>query len=392
MIFWLHLIVGLTVGLVVVFLAITGSILSFQSQIIAWSEHDARIAVPAAADTCLSPAAILSHAAVDQHRAPTALTLFADRHRPAEIAFGRDALLVNPCSGDILRRDAGKIRSFFSDVKDLHRWVAWGGTRHENLRSLKDGANLCFFFLLLSGLYLWFPRKLTWQHFKPALLFHSRLKGRARDWNLHNLFGFWVALPLLCMSLTGTIMAYPWATALLYRAAGNAPPAAKPEPEPKQVKALALERYSSLDPAIQRAMAQDPHWNSLLMRMPGEKDGPIAFTLDEGDGGKPQQRAQLSIARKDARVIRWEPFSANPRGRQWRLYARFIHSGEIFGPIGQSIALLSVLSTLVLVWTGFSLAIRRWSAWRSKSALHVQSALQDQQGTAVAEATVTPTR
>jgi uncharacterized iron-regulated membrane protein len=161
-------------------------------------------------------------------------------------------------------------------------------------------------------------------------------------------------------------MAYPWATALLYRAAGSAPPPVRPETEAKQKKPLAIEKYPFLDPAIQRAMAQDNRWKSLLMRMPAEKDAAIAFTLDEGDGGKPQQRAQLSIARKDATVLRWEPFSANPRGRQWRLYARFLHSGEIFGFIGQLIALLAALSTLMLVWTGFSLALRRWSAWRSR--------------------------
>jgi uncharacterized iron-regulated membrane protein len=240
--------------------------------------------------------------------------------------------------------------------------VAWGGVRHENLRAIKDAANLCFFFLLLSGIYLWFPRKISWQHLKPAMLFRPNLKGRARDWNLHNIFGFWMALPLLCITLTGTIMAYSWATALLYRAAGSPAPPVKPETEPKQRKALSAGEYLSLDPAIQRAMAQDPHWNSLLMRMPAEKDTAIAFTVDEGEGGVPQQRAQLSIARKDARVIRWEPFSANSRGRRWRIDARFLHTGEIFGPIGQLIALLAALSMLLLLWTGFSLAIRRWHA------------------------------
>jgi uncharacterized iron-regulated membrane protein len=198
------------------------------------------------------------------------------------------------------------------------------------------------------------------------MLFRPNLKGRARDWNLHNIFGFWMALPLLCMVLTGTIMAYLWATALLYRAAGSPPPPVKPEAEPKQKKTLSPDEYSSLDPAILRAMAQDPHWNSLLMRMPAEKDTAIAFTVDEGEGGIPRQRAQLSIARKDARVIRWEPFSANPPGRQWRIDARFLHTGEIFGPIGQLVALLAALSLLLLVWTGFSLAIRRWLAWKTR--------------------------
>ena len=379
-IFWLHLSVGLAVGLVVVFLATTGSILAFQSQITAWAERNARVVIPAPVNTCISPAALLARAMTDQHRPPTSLTLFSDLHRPAEVVFGRDTLLVNPCSGDIIRRDAGRLRTFFLDVKDLHRWVAWGGVRHENLRAIKDAANLCFFFLLLSGIYLWFPRKSSWKHLKPAMLFRPNLKGRARDWNLHNIFGFWMALPLLCMVLTGTIMAYPWATALLYRAAGSPPPPVKPEAEPKQKKTLSAEEYSSLDPAISgERMAQDPHWNSLLMRMPAEMDTAIAFTVDEGEGGIPQQHAQLSIAHKDASVIRWEPFSANPRGRQWRIDARFLHTGEIFGPLGQLIALLAALSLLLLVWTGFSLAIRRCLAWKTRKMSRAKQAPQPQE-------------
>ena len=367
--FWIHLFVGLSVGLVVVFLATTGSILAFQAQIVSFAEQNARVAASAPVNTCVSPSGLLARATEDQHRSPISMTLFADVHRPAEVVFGRDTLLMNACSGEIIRRDAGRLRSFFSDVRDLHRWVAWGGVRHENLRAVKNAGALCFLFLLLSGLYLWFPRKLSWQHFKPAIFFRSKLKGRARDWNLHNIFGFWMALPLACIVLTGVIMAYPWATALLYRAAASTPPPMRPETESKQKKALAIEKYPSLDSAIRTAMAQDTRWKSLLMRMPAEKDAAIAFTLDEGDGGKPQQRAQLSIARKDATVLRWEPFSANPRGRQWRLYARFMHTGEIFGFVGQLIALLAALSALMLVWTGFSLALRRWSTWRSRRAL-----------------------
>jgi hypothetical protein len=112
-IFWLHLAVGLTVGLVVVFLAVTGSILAFQSQITAWAERNARVVTSAPVSICISPAALLARASIDQQRPPTSLTLFADPHRPAEVVFGRDTLLVNPCSGDIIRRDAGRLRAFF---------------------------------------------------------------------------------------------------------------------------------------------------------------------------------------------------------------------------------------------------------------------------------------
>jgi uncharacterized iron-regulated membrane protein len=175
-----------------------------------------------------------------------------------------------------------------------------------------------------------------------------------------------MSLPLATIALTGVIMAFSWANALLYRAAGTPPPAERGEVEPKRPKPLPVAKFPALDLAIQKALIQDNKWKSLLMRLPSEKDKNVTFTLDEGDGGRPQQRAQLVIARKDGSIVRWEPFSANTRGRQWRLYARFLHTGEIFGVTGRFIAALATLSVLVLVWTGFSLALRRLSSWRKR--------------------------
>lgn len=368
--FWLHLATGVLVGLVIAFLAVTGSILAFQPQIVDWAERDARILTPVASG-CVLPSILLKNAADYEHRSPNSLTLFSDPRRPAEILFGTDVvLLVNRCTGQIIGHGAGRLRGFFLAVRDLHRWVAWSGVRHETLRRIKDACVLAFLFLILSGLVLWFPRKLTWQHLRPTVFFRGSLSGRAREWNWHNVFGFWMALPLTLIALTGTVMSYSWANALLYKAAGSAPLVERAETEPKRPKPLSSDKFPSLNTAIQRAVVQDSQWKSVLMRLPAGKDPNVIFTLDESDGGKPQQRSQLVLARKDGSVVRWEPFGANPRGRRWRLYARFLHTGEIFGITGRIIAFITSLSALILVWTGFSLALRRVASWRRRKAAH----------------------
>jgi uncharacterized iron-regulated membrane protein len=47
-------------------------------------------------------------------------------------------------------------------------------------------------------------------------------------------------------------------------------------------------------------------------------------------------------------------------GRRLRMYARFLHTGELFGLIGQTLAALCTLTTLILIWTGFALTFRRF--------------------------------
>jgi uncharacterized iron-regulated membrane protein len=370
LLFWIHLGVGVIIGLVIGVLAVTGSILTFQPQIVAFAEKGAQITSPAQGP-CAAPSDLLKKASDYRHGSATSLVLFSDPHRPGEVSFGADSVvLVNSCDGRVIGNGAGKLRGFFSSVRDLHRWVAFNGVRHERLRSIKDACVVAFVFMILSGLVIWFPRKLTWQHLRPAVFFRLDLRGRAREWNWHNVFGLWMAVPLTVIALSGTIMAYPWANALLYRVVGDHLPTERAEAEPKKAKPLRADRFASLDLAIAAAMTQDAKWQSLEMRLPSEKDPNVAFRLEEGDGSDPRQRVQLVLARMDGHVVRVEPFSNNSLGRRWRLYARFVHTGEMFGVPGRIVALLACMSAFMLVWTGFSLALRRFASWRKRKTSH----------------------
>jgi uncharacterized iron-regulated membrane protein len=361
------LIVGIAVGLVVVFLAITGCLMAFQQQVIAFSERNVRAPERREARTpCLAPSQILAAAVIKQGAEPVSWTLFADQTKASEIVFPEGKLLlVDPCDGHVLSANAGKLRSFFLSVRDLHRYVAWGGVRHENLRAVKNAINLGFIFLLISGLILWFPRKLTWRHVKVGFVPRWSRAGRASEWSLHTVIGFWLSLPLACIALTGAVMGYAWANALLYRAAGDPPPAVRAERE-ANAAVLPVARYAQLDVIVAKASQQDPKWNSLLLRIPSPKGKDITITLDEGDGRDPRTKSQLVLNRKTAEIVRWDRFQDNVRGRQWRLYARFLHTGELFGLTGQAVAFLSSCGALLLVWTGISLSVRRFSSWRSR--------------------------
>ena len=370
LLFWLHLATGLTIGLVVAFLAITGSIMAFQAQIIGWAERDARISSPQQRP-CVPPSTVLRNATDFEHHAPTGLTLYSDPSRPAEVAFvGGGFVLINGCDGNVIGHGANRLRRFFDGTRDLHRWIALNGVRHETLRHIKNAAVLAFLFLLLSGLVIWFPRKVAWRHLRPAILFRRDLKGRAQEWNWHNVFGFWMLLPLIAIALSGIVMAYPWANALLYRMAGDPPPPERTETAPRRPKPLGVDQFPALDAAIEKAVAQDLRWKVITMRIPAAKDPNVTFTVDESDGSRPQFRGQLVIARTTGEVLRWDQFSQFPRGRRWRMYARFLHTGEAFGVFGRSVALLATLSALMLVWTGFSLSLRRLASWRKRSAAH----------------------
>src|ERR1700761_9561968 len=93
LLFWVHLGVGIVIGLVIGFLAITGSILAFQPQIVAFAERGAQITAPAQG-ACVVPSDLLKKASDARQGSATALTLFSDVHRPAEVAFGTDSVVL----------------------------------------------------------------------------------------------------------------------------------------------------------------------------------------------------------------------------------------------------------------------------------------------------------
>jgi uncharacterized iron-regulated membrane protein len=97
--------------------------------------------------------------------------------------------------------------------------------------------------------------------------------------------------------------------------------------------------------------------------MPNSLDTPLNFTIDQGDGGQPHKRAQLTLDQKTGEVTRWEPFSSYTTGRKLRSFLRFAHTGEVAGVVGQTVAGLASLGGAFLVWTGISLALRRLRAW-----------------------------
>ena len=123
-----------------------------------------------------------------------------------------------------------------------------------------------------------------------------------------------------------------------------------------------------LDQLWVRAEQQVSGWQSISLQLPTSADAPVTFTIDEGNGGQPHKRAQLTLDRTSGEVVRWEPFASYTRGRQLRSFLRFAHTGEVAGLVGQTIAGFASAGGAALVLTGLALAWRRFRAWRESAA------------------------
>ncbi|HYP28934.1 MAG TPA: PepSY-associated TM helix domain-containing protein [Blastocatellia bacterium] len=369
-IFWCHLPVGVFVGLVVLLMSVTGVLLTYERQITLWADTRGYHAAPAQGAARLPIEALLARVKEAEPDAQlSALTLRSDPSAPAAVGLtGGRTLFVNPYTGGVMGEGSRRVRSFFRTVTDLHRWLGVQGEGRATGRAITGACNLGFLFLVVSGFYLWWPRKWSWSQVKSVLWFKSGLPGKARDFNWHNVIGFWSAIPLFVVVLSAVVISYPWASNLVYRLSGEQPPAPRQAAPPGEPAAPVVEvPLSGLDNLWARAEQQVPGWQIMSLRLAGAADAPAVFTIDQGDGGQPHKRAQLTLDRASGEVVRWEPFSSYTPGRQLRSLLRFAHTGEAAGIAGQTVAGLVSAGGAVLVWTGLALTWRRFRAWLARA-------------------------
>ncbi len=365
--FWMHLAAGAFAGVVVLIMSVTGVALTYEKQMIEWADRTAWAAPSPAAATPLSPETLLARVSAAQPgTAPLSVTLRADRSAPATVTLADNkSLLVDPYTGSIIGPPPAGLRNFFRTMTSWHRYLAMSGEGRATGKGITGAANLAFLFIVISGIYLWLPKLWTWIQFKNVLWFRSGLTPKARDFNWHNVIGVWTAIPLAIVVAGAVPISYPWASNLVYRIAGDTPPpppAANPQARPAE-RAPVTYVSGGVDAAWAASQAQIPNWRTMTTRLATSAKAPVSIAVDEGYAGQPQLRTTFTFDRATGSLEKAENFNSLSSGRQLRSWLRFAHTGEIYGLTGQTIAGLVTAGSVVLVYTGTALALRRLAAW-----------------------------
>lgn len=376
--FWFHLVAGLAAGLVVLGMAATGVLLTYERQLVDRADAPvSRVAAHAAAKALPIEEQVRRAVAARPKAVPTSVTVAADPRTATALALGREGVLyVDPYTGEPSGEGSRSLRGFFRSVTEIHRFLGAEGDRREIGRGATGAANLVFLALIVTGLYIWVPRNFTRRQVRAVAWFRRGLSGKARNFNWHNTIGLWIALPLLGIVASGAVMSYDWANALLYRLTGSEPPVEAPRQSapggspggPGANRSGGAERPSAFDPAsvagidrlFQTARGRVAGWRTITARLPKPEDESVSFSIARSHRGRPDLRDTLELDRKSGAVVKWQPFSEQSAGRRARSWLRFLHTGEAGGLLGQSIAGAASAGTLVMVWTGFSLAFRRF--------------------------------
>ena len=390
-IFWLHLTAGVVAGTIILVMSVTGVFLAFERQIVALAESDIRTVTPPASDAPrLSLDTLIAKAREAASGGPASgITVSADPTAATVVNFGREqTVFVDPYTGAVRGNGVTATRDFFRLVTDWHRWLGTDADSREIGRAVTGACNAAFMVLVLSGFYLWWPRRWTQLALKSITVPSLTLRGKPRDWNWHNSVGFWSAPVLLFITVTGLVISYQWAGNLIYTLTGSEPPppqrpVASPAAEggagrrgatPGSLGSGNTERRerptdgaesaptpsrASLDAVFAVAARQAPHWRLMTIRLPQRGATQVTVMLEEAASLHPYPRSTLTLDAATAGVVKWEPFAGYNLGRTIRTWVRPVHTGEAGGFIGQLVAALASAGGVVLVCTGLALAWRR---------------------------------
>ena len=361
-IFWMHLGCGVTAGLVILMMSITGVLIMYERQMVAWADRSG-IEAPVPSGDRLPVAHLLE--SVRAHApeiAPVSVTVPSDAESAVAVALSRERVVyVDPYTGQVLGEGAVGMRRFFGIVTGLHRWFNVGEESRAAARAITGASNLLFLFIVLSGMYLWLPRFYRWSQFRMRMLFgKNHANSKARDFNWHHVFGIWSSMPLAVVVATATVFSYPWASNLVYQAFGEEPPArGGPPGGGARITATNEPDLSALAGLWLKAGQTVPEWKTITLRFPMPSADSVSFVIDRGNGGQPHLQSTLTLDAATSEVIKHEMFSDLSRGRQARSIIRRLHTGEVLGVAGQTVAGFVSFAAVFLVWTGLALAYRR---------------------------------
>lgn len=344
-------------------MSVTGVFLTYQNQVFNWSDrayHRDSVSIEEGFDSVESFIAAAQAADLNV----VSLKYWNDQQAPVLASGGRGdgSLFIDAYNAKVLGEPSPGIRKLFSTVTQWHRWFNATGESRQTARLVTGVSNLAFLFLVVSGMYLWLPKLIRWPLLRERLIFSSRNNSaQQRDFNWHHVFGIWSAIPLVVVIATASVFSFSWANDLVYVLAGEEPPSRSSSAPSARSMSDPVENRSRLplDDLLTTARAKTDEWKIITLNVPKQGANSVSFRIDTGTGRQSQYQSTLVLDAYTGKAISYETFADRSPGSQARSWIRFLHTGESFGFLGQTIAGLVSLTSLFMVWTGFALAWRR---------------------------------
>lgn len=379
--FQTHWLFGITAGLILALMGVSGALLSFENEILR-ALNPGVMTVPARAAPLLSPPELVERLqAAHPERALGTLSISSAADRAARVGFlamhresgpaapnarpRMEVHFVDPYTGALLgAEDALRGHDALHLVEDLHRRLVAGDTG----KALTGASTLCLLVLAGSGLYLRWPRR--WRDARAWLAVRWRLRKAPFLRSLHEVIGTWLLLPYLLVALTGLWWSYEWYREGVLKLTGaSTPPRAAiraADDPPASVDALAGGWSAFL-----RATASSGY-STASFNLPGT-DQPLVISYLDAEPAHERASNRIALDPASGAVRSHERYADKSAGGRLAASMFVLHKGSFFGLGGTLLMMLASLAMPLFAITGWMLYLQRRRLARLKAASLVVS-------------------
>ena len=347
----LHLCLSLAAGLFILILGITGCILAFEPEL----DHllHARIYYVTPGPEVLSLADIKGVIAKNYPDARvTAYTLARSPNLSYQVDTDTGTVFVDQYSGKILGlvTEPDLVTTALGFIHSVHiRLTPTGGSNAG--KTIVKWVDVAILFLLLSGLYLWWPAK--------RLGMKKGASGFRFWFDLHNTVGVVSLFFLFALAVTGGVMGFEDQTSpLFYSATGSKPNLVYGRQKFSSQPTADDVRPISPDTALEIAREALPGATPFNFNVPGPLD-PYVFRASYPEDLTGGGRSQVIVDQYSGQVLASEGSRDSPTGSAIVTMNRAIHTGDVFGLLSKTVMSLASLMLVVQTITGVMMWLRR---------------------------------
>ncbi|WP_288401412.1 PepSY domain-containing protein [uncultured Acinetobacter sp.] len=359
--FQIHWFLGITAGLILSLMGVTGAIYSYDQQILKWLNQDSYV-VEAAQTPKLSPAQLYQHFNQQQPEIEiNSITIAADPTESSTVNIKKEGarrgynMMVNPYTAEVLPDIKG--RDTLQFIQRLHRNLTAG----EFGAQITGASTLMLIFFVLSGIYLRFPKK---HSIKQWLFIKPKLKGRNFIWDLHAVVGTWVVVFYLLFACTGLYWSYDWWRAGMFKVMGVEQPQRNQQNnergKDKQLKLTNAQLNTILTQTWTGVNAQiGREYSSLTLNIPKNADAKVELSFVDAIPQHERARNQVVYNYQDNKFEKFELYEDKKLNEKIMSSMLPVHRGSFFGSTYQFIAMLASLAMPLFFVTGWMLYLKR---------------------------------
>ncbi len=348
---------GLTIGLLLAFIATTGIALVFRPQLEPVFERATLQVSPCvprapldnvvAAARAAHPGQAIEEIEIQSAPGATVAVRFEDRVD----------VFVHPCTTAVIEARS-HWAGFFGTVEQLHRFRFLDNSTGDVIGGAAAIVMVVVF--VAGGSVLWWS--VSRRAPKSAFKMDWRLKGRAFELKLHRTAGIYACVVLLILGLSSLPLAFKPVRYWIYSALGSPLPA----PKPKSVTPKPGTPPIALETLLRHSQSLVPEAAQTVLAPAQVQGAPVQVFLIAADAPHPNARSYAYFDATTGALLRFEPYAASSSGNKAHRWLSSLHMGYLGGTLGRLLLLLGVLAVPVLAYTGIRSFLRprvRRPAW-----------------------------